>query len=93
MPGKSTGWSLLRRSAWRYVLQHRWQTGLNILGILIGVMMVVAVDLANTSARKAFDSSIDSRRLGRCARVGIYPSENRAGHTPSRTFTHWSGTG
>lgn len=59
LPGKSTGWSLLRRSAWRYALQHRWQTGLNILGILIGVMMVVAVDLANTSARQAFDSSID----------------------------------
>jgi putative ABC transport system permease protein len=59
LPGKSTGWSLLRRSAWRYALQHRWQTVLNILGILIGVMMVVAVDLANTSARQAFDASIE----------------------------------
>jgi putative ABC transport system permease protein len=59
LPGKSTGWSLLRRSAWRYALQHRWQTVLNILGILIGVMMVVAVDLANNSARQAFDASID----------------------------------
>jgi len=53
------GSRLLWRSAWRYAWQHRWQTGLNILGILIGVMMVVAVDLANTSARRAFDRSLD----------------------------------
>jgi len=51
--------TLLWRSVWRYVLQRRWQSGLNILGILIGVMMVVAVDLANNSARQAFDDSID----------------------------------
>lgn len=59
LPGKASGSALLWRSAWRYALQHRWQTGLNILGILIGVMMVVAVDLANNSAREAFDISID----------------------------------
>jgi len=51
LPGKASGSALLWRSALRYAMQHRWQTGLNILGILIGVMMVVAVDLANNSAR------------------------------------------
>lgn len=51
--------TLFWRSALRYALQRRWQTGLNILGILIGVMMVVAVDLANNSARHAFDLSLD----------------------------------
>ena len=59
LPGKASGSALLWRSALRYAMQHRWQTGLNILGILIGVMMVVAVDLANNSAREAFDTSID----------------------------------
>ncbi len=51
--------ALLWRSAVRYALQRPWQTGLNILGILIGVMMVVAVDLANNSARHAFERSLD----------------------------------
>ncbi len=50
---------LLWRSALRYILQRPWQTGLNILGIMIGVMMVVAVDLANNSARHAFERSLD----------------------------------
>lgn len=59
LPGKPVNTSLLWRSAWRYAMQHRWQSALNILGITIGVMMVVAVDLANNSARKAFTSSIE----------------------------------
>lgn len=59
LPGKPVNTSLLWRSAWRYAMQHRWQSSLNILGITIGVMMVVAVDLANNSARQAFTSSIE----------------------------------
>ncbi len=54
-----TGTALLWRSAMRYALQRRWQTVLNILGITVGVMMVVAVDLANNSAREAFDKSLE----------------------------------
>jgi putative ABC transport system permease protein len=51
---------LLWRNAVRYHLQHRWQTLLSVLGILLGVMMVVAVDLASTSARRAFELSVEA---------------------------------
>ncbi len=46
--------------AWRYLLRHPWQTGLMILGIALGVAVVVAVDLANTSAMRAFDLSTEA---------------------------------
>jgi putative ABC transport system permease protein len=43
----------LWKSSLRFMLAHRWQTGLSFLGIALGVAIVVAVDLANESARKA----------------------------------------
>lgn len=49
---------LLWRSSWRHALQHRWQSWLSLLGVMLGVMMVVAVDLANSSARRAFELSV-----------------------------------
>jgi len=45
---------------WRYLLRHPWQTVLMILGITLGVAVVVAVDLANASATRAFDYSTDA---------------------------------
>ena len=39
----------------RHPLRHPWQLGLAILGIALGVAVVVAVDLANASARRSFD--------------------------------------
>lgn len=42
---------------WRTLLRRPWQTGLMILGITLGVAVVVAVDLANASASRAFDLS------------------------------------
>jgi putative ABC transport system permease protein len=59
LPGSSLP-PLLWRNALRYHWQHRWQTLLSVLGILLGVMMVVAVDLASTSARRAFELSVES---------------------------------
>lgn len=50
----------LHLSAWRYARQHPWQTWLSFLGIVLGVMMVVAVDLANSSARRAFALSVET---------------------------------
>jgi putative ABC transport system permease protein len=45
---------------WRYLLRHPWQTALMILGIALGVAMVVAIDLANSAASRAFDLSTDA---------------------------------
>lgn len=45
----------LWRALLRYPLRHPWQLGLAILGIALGVAVVIAVDLANASARRAFD--------------------------------------
>ena len=52
--------SLLIRSSLRFMLRHHWQTWLTVLGIMMGVAIVVAVDLANNSARRAFALSLDT---------------------------------
>ncbi|MGD8998293.1 MAG: ABC transporter permease, partial [Anaerolineae bacterium] len=46
--------------AWRYLTRHGWQSLLMVLGITLGVAVVVAVDLANVSASRAFDLSVDA---------------------------------
>lgn len=45
---------LLWRSSRRYLVRHPWQIGLAILGVALGVAVVVSIDLANASARRAF---------------------------------------
>jgi putative ABC transport system permease protein len=52
--------SLLGRASVRFLQRHPWQTWLTVLGVAIGVAVVVAVDLANESARRAFALSMDS---------------------------------
>jgi putative ABC transport system permease protein len=48
---------LLLRAGLRYLLRHRWQGLLAISGIALGVAVVLAVDLANSGARAAFELS------------------------------------
>jgi putative ABC transport system permease protein len=48
---------LLIRASRRYLLDHPWQLGLALLGVALGVAVVVAVDLANQSAGRAFERS------------------------------------
>ena len=48
------------RANFAYLLRHPWQLALAVLGIAIGVAVIVAVDLANASARKAFLLSMDA---------------------------------
>lgn len=48
------------RASASYLLRHPWQLLLAVLGITIGVAVMVAVDLANVSARKAFVTSMNS---------------------------------
>lgn len=50
----------LWKSSLRYTLVHRWQTVLSFIGIALGVAIVVAVDLANESARRAFALSLST---------------------------------
>ena len=42
------------------MIQHPWQIGLSVLGVALGVAVVVAIDLANESARRAFVLSTNS---------------------------------
>ena len=50
----------LAKIGWRYLLRHPWQSVLMIVGITLGVAVVVAVDLANASASRAFDLSAET---------------------------------
>ena len=45
---------------WRYLLRHPWQSVLMVIGITLGVAVVIAMDLANASASRAFDLSTDT---------------------------------
>src|SRR5215510_17061 len=44
----------LLKTSFRHLLRHPWQVGLAILGVALGVAVVVSIDLANSSARRAF---------------------------------------
>jgi putative ABC transport system permease protein len=45
---------------WRYITGHRWQSVLMVFGIALGVAVMVAIDLANASAARAFELSAES---------------------------------
>ncbi len=47
----------LLRSSVRGLLRRPWQTGLMVMGIALGVAVVVGIDVANASARRAFELS------------------------------------
>ena len=48
------------RASLAYLWRHPWQLGLAIIGVGTGVAVIVAVDLANSSARNAFLLSMDA---------------------------------
>jgi putative ABC transport system permease protein len=45
---------------WRYLRGHIWQSGLMIVGIMLGVAVVIGVDMATESASRAFDLSTNA---------------------------------
>ncbi len=47
-------------SSLRFFLHHPWQLGLTLLSIALGSAIVIAVDLANNSAKQSFERSVDS---------------------------------
>ncbi|MEM1053898.1 MAG: FtsX-like permease family protein [Bacteroidota bacterium] len=51
---------MLARSSRRYLFRHPWLTALSLVGVALGVAVVVAVDLANASATRAFRLSSES---------------------------------
>ena len=51
---------LLWLSSMRYLLKRPWQMALSVLGITLGVAIVVAIDLGNQSAKRAFSISGDA---------------------------------
>ena len=51
---------MLTRASARYLLQHPWLLFLSLVGVALGVAVVVAVDLANASATRAFAASTDT---------------------------------
>lgn len=51
---------LLSRASRGYLLRHPWSLWLAVLGIGLGVAVVIAVDLANQSARNAFRLSMEA---------------------------------
>src|SRR3970282_2753152 len=50
----------LFRFTWRYLLSHPLQSALMLLGISLGVAVAVSVDIANASAARAFDLSVEA---------------------------------
>jgi putative ABC transport system permease protein len=52
--------AVLLKTSLRHVLRHPWQIGLCILGVALGVAVVVAIDLANASANRAFTLSTET---------------------------------
>ncbi len=61
MPSATTDSSRpLIRVGLRYLRRHPWQTALMILGVMLGVAVMVAIDLANAAASRAFDLSTDA---------------------------------
>jgi putative ABC transport system permease protein len=51
--------TLLLRSSLRYFMRHPWQLLLAIAGIALGVAVITAIDIANSSAKRAFALSMD----------------------------------
>lgn len=50
----------LFRVGWRYLSRHTWQSLLMVVGISLGVAVIVAIDLANASAERAFRLSTET---------------------------------
>ena len=51
---------ILWKATVRHYVKHPWQILLSVVGITLGVAVVVAIDLTNTSAKKAFELSANA---------------------------------
>jgi putative ABC transport system permease protein len=71
----------LLRSSLRYLARHPWQSWLSVIGIALGVAVVVAVDVANQSARTAFRLSVE-----RIAGRATHQIESASGGIPDTLY-------
>ncbi|MEX2030982.1 MAG: ABC transporter permease [Anaerolineales bacterium] len=46
--------------AWRDLVRRPWQSGLMLLGVVLGVAVMVSIDVANVSARRGFSLSTEA---------------------------------
>jgi len=60
MPSSTFSSRTLWNIGWRYLLRHPWQSVLMIVGIALGVAVIVAIDIANAGASRAFDLSTEA---------------------------------
>jgi len=51
---------ILWKATTRHYVKHPWQILLSVIGITLGVAVVVAIDLTNASAKKAFEQSANA---------------------------------
>lgn len=49
---------LLAHSSWRFFTRHPWQLWLTLLSIALGTAVIVAVDIANQTAARSFQQSV-----------------------------------
>ena len=73
---------LLLRAGLNYQLRHRWQALLALVGIVMGVAVVLAVDLANSAARASF--ALSSTQLQGAATHRII---GNAGEVPAQLYS------
>lgn len=52
--------NLRTRLAIRFIRRHPWHTGLSVVGIALGIAVVLAIDITNESARRAFHLTNDA---------------------------------
>ncbi len=83
---------ILARAGLRHHLRNPWQAALAILGVALGVAVVVAVELANASAERAFTRSAEALAGDATHRVtagsagldeGLYAQLRRSGVRPA----------
>ena len=93
---------ILARAGWRHHLRQPWQAALAVLGVALGVAVVVGVQLANTSAERAFTLSAqalagDATHHVTAGSAGldeaVYTELRRAGIQPSAPVVEGHVTG
>jgi putative ABC transport system permease protein len=73
---------LLLRAGLRYQLRHRWQAALALIGIIMGVAVVLAVDLANGAAKASF--ALSAKQLQGAATHRVVSADGRV---PESVYT------